>query len=106
MDGADVKLVPEGRAILAIVEKLNFDDVLVSGQTLPNGVNSLRRGVRSLKKTAVAANHLIFRVACELKKRSVRKDNRRVRLSRVADHHRHSGALNGNEREFLPIRQN
>ncbi len=54
-------------------------------------------------ETGSSANHLLGAVASQFKERLVGKDDWIVRLSRVADHHRHTSALYRDSGQFVAV---
>jgi hypothetical protein len=56
--GRDGQLVPEGRAVLAVVEQRD-GEVLLALQRVPDALHVGRVGVRALQEAAVAAEHLL-----------------------------------------------
>ena len=93
-DGAEVERVPEGGAILAVVEQVDGDRrARFDGVTHERYAFLVR--LRPLQETAVAAHDLVAPIAAEAKERFVAKYDRIVGQARIGDDHRHAGGANG-----------
>ncbi|CAA9516806.1 MAG: hypothetical protein AVDCRST_MAG62-862 [uncultured Sphingomonas sp.] len=104
MHRTDEQVVPEARTILAVVEELYLNIVLLGDSTTKLG-NDLRRSFRSLKEAAIATEHFFFGVTGHLQEGVVREHDGIVGLSWIAHHHRHPRTLDRDEREFTAIDQ-
>ncbi len=83
---ADIQLVEEAAAVLAVVHQIDRDVVPLADR-LPHPGNGLRIGARSLHEAAVAPQELVGGVARHPLEGLVGEDDRVVRQGRVGHHH-------------------
>jgi hypothetical protein len=101
-DGTEVKLVPERRPVAAVVQELNLMFALLGDGSAQFGDGP---GVsqRALQEAAVPPEHLRSAIAGELQEGLVGQHNRIVGLPGIGHHHRHPGALDGDESQLLAV---
>ncbi len=102
-DRADEERVPEGAAIPAIVQHLQRH-VGAVGDGGAEGGDAVGVRPRALHEAAVAADHLLRRVARHLLEGLVGEDDRIVGLVGVRDDHRHARHLDGREEDVVAPR--
>ncbi len=89
----DCHFIPENRPVFAVVQKQVLARLL-----LLNGIAQFSEdgpvGLRSLKKAAVAPDHLRFGIARHGKKCGVRVNKRAIRQARICDHNAVGGGSN------------
>ena len=92
VDRADMERVPEGGAVLAVVQDLHDLDPLAF-ESLAYGAGGLGIGLFALKEAAVAADRLLALVAGELDEGLIDVDDRIVGLVGIGDRDRHARLL-------------
>ena len=97
---ADDKLVPERRAILAIVQQFELDMIIIANERFAKLIDISWVCIWALEKAAIAADDFFGGVAGEIKEGEIGKNDRVVRLVRIAHDHRHARALDGYQRKF------
>jgi hypothetical protein len=105
VDWADGELIPERRAVPAVVEHFHLD-VLASGQPASKLIQRRFVSTSTLKEPAVPPHHFVSRIPREVEERMVCQDDGIVGETRVGHHHWHPGSLERHKGQFTPVSQN
>ncbi len=97
--------IPEGRAILAVVDDLHRDLALLL-HCFANLGDHRAIGFGTLQETAVAAQQLVHLVAGHLGEGVVGEEDGIVRLVGIGDQHRHSRGFHRGEEDVLALVRN
>ena len=99
-DRRDEQGVPEGRAVLAVVQDLG-GELPVLGDRGSDFGDRVAVGVRPLEEAAIGADQLLPAVAGHADEGAVDEEDRVVGLVRIGDDHRHARRLDGREEDVV-----
>ena len=96
----DEQRIPEGRAVLAVIQQLDVAVALLADGVADLG-DVLLASVGSLQEAAIATQHLVQGITCGTQEGLVGKDDRVIRLVRIRHDHRHPGLLHGGKEDVV-----
>ena len=100
VDGGDEQRIPEGRAVLTVIEDL-YRNLFACLDGLAHGRHHSAIGFRTLQEAAVRTENVLRLVAGHLDERIVGEYDRIIRLIRIGHDHWHAGGFNsGKENVF------
>ena len=94
VDRADVQGIPEGRAVLLVIEDFHHGD-RAGFHRIAQLVHRLPVGIHALQKTAIMAENFLLVITGQLPEGAIAEDDRIVLLIRIGQTDRHAGLRHG-----------